>query len=66
MMAGSIISIQSVMTVFFAKVLTNLNAKHLIHYEYELINLTIFEVYFEFAKQKTNPFIPEVITAVFN
>ena len=36
------------------------------YYEYELINLSIFEVYFKFAKQKTNLFIPEIITAVFN
>ena len=55
--------IQSVMTVFLAKVLTNLNALHLTHYEYvdKFFFLSIFEVYFKFAKQKTNLFIPQII-----
>ena len=66
MMAVSINSIQGVMIVFVAKVLAHLNALHLTHYEHKLINLSIFEIYFKFAKQKTNLFLPEIITHVFN
>ena len=52
MRTASINSIQSVMTVSLAKVLTNLNALHLMHYEYELIHLSIFEVYFKICTTK--------------